>query len=83
MGDMNARTASLEEQPTDPSDDHQKNSIETANHTIPINTRRNCDNVINSHGKNIIEFCNTYNLKSLMVNQKAIPWAILHIMMKN
>ena len=73
MGDMNARTASLEEQPTDPSDDHQNNSIETANHTIPINTRRNCDNVINSHGKNIIEFCNTYNLKILNGRSKGDP----------
>ena len=73
MGDMNARTASFAEKHIEPSSDHQNISIEIDNHTIPINARRNCDSVINYHGKKVIEFCNTYNLKILNGRSKGDP----------
>ena len=64
-GDMNARTATLDENLIDPSTDHINCPIEIDNHTIPIRIRQNYDTVINAHGKNIIEMCSTYNLKIL------------------
>ena len=65
MGDMNARTSTLEEYSAHLADDHQVCSIEIDNHTIPISVRQNCDKETNSHGKNVIELCNTFNLKIL------------------
>ena len=39
--------------------------IETINTTNPTKIRQNCDEVVNSHGKTIIDIYKTYNLKIL------------------
>ena len=64
-GDLNARTGTLDKFFVDPIPDELNCFIEANNPTNSTKSRQNADNVINSHGKKIIDICRTYNLKIL------------------
>ena len=60
-GDLNSRTGTEDEN----YDDFQADNtfIETNNASIALTDRKNCDSVVNSHGKNVLDICRTFNLK--------------------
>ena len=73
-GDLNARTGTLDEIFVDPIPDELNCFIEANNSTNSTKSRQNADNVINSHGKKIIDICRTYNLKILNGRMDGDPY---------
>ena len=63
MGDFNGRTGNTDDSYKESA--QLENLIPTPNTFINIPKRRNCDDVLNSHGKKIIDFCHTFDFKIL------------------
>ena len=60
MGDFNGRTGTLDDVYRE---SHQiENTISVPSTTTNLPKRRNCDELTNSHGKKIIDICQTYNI---------------------
>ena len=63
MGEFNGRTGNLDDIYRD--DMKVENVIPTPNFFEHGPKRRNCDEIINSHGKKIIDFCHSFDFKIL------------------
>jgi exonuclease III len=75
MGDLNSRTGVEDEKFVDKIID-SLSCIETNNTSIDLPPRKNCDPVVNSHGKNLINICRTFNLKILNGRKPGDPIGI-------
>ena len=63
MGDFNGRTGDLNDSYREPL--NMENVIPTPNYFATGPKRRNCDEIVNSHGNKIIDFCHCFDFKIL------------------
>ena len=73
-GDLNSRTGIEDDFFSDPQIDNSY--IETADASISPPARKNCDPVVNAHGRKILNICHTYNLIILNGRSNGDPLGI-------
>ena len=79
MGDFNGRVGNLDDRYID--DTPLTQNIPTQKPDFDIPTRKNCDIIANSHGKKIIQLCQSMNL--LIINGRTIGDAIGNLTFMN
>ena len=72
MGDLNSRTGLLDDNFTEPNLGDTC-TIESVKPTGITPKRRNCDKVVNQHGRSIIEICQAFNLNILNGRSRGDP----------